>query len=118
MSLPIEPRPSRRSILPVIGLVGAFLLIAFNVFTVWASGPTAGDLVLLVAGSNSLSNTTGSLVEINTTSAGQSAIQTIALPDTTNATDSYRISGSATSTGYVALSNDRTLLAVTGHNST
>jgi DNA/RNA endonuclease G (NUC1) len=103
--------------LPVIGLAGTLLLGAFHTLAVWAASPTPGDLMLLVAGA-SASNTTGSVVEINTTSAGQSAIQTIALPDATNAADSYRMSGSATSTGYVALSNDRTLLAITGHNST
>ncbi len=77
---------------------------------------TLGDLALLVA-TASASNTTGSVVEINTSTANQSAVQTIALPGT-GAADSYRISGSASSTGYVARSNDHPLLAFTGANST
>ena len=75
----------------------------------------AGDLALLVSAA-SASNTTGSVVEINTTSSNQAAIQTIGIAGT--GTDAYRMSGSATSTGYVALSNDRTLLTFTGANST
>ena len=102
--------------LPAVGIAGGLLLIAFTL-TLRAASPAAGDLMLLVAGANA-SNTTGSVVEINAATAGQSAIQTIALPDTTNATDSFRMSGSATSTGYVARSNDGVLLSLTGHNST
>jgi hypothetical protein len=101
-----------RKMLPVTGVAGALLLIAFNMLILRASTPpTAGDLMLLVAGA-SASNTTGSVVEINTTTATQTAIQTIQLDP-----NSYRMSGSATSTGYVALSSDRSLLAITGHNS-
>jgi len=74
-----------------------------------------GNLALLVAGS-SATNTTGSIVEINTTTAGQTAVQTIAIPGT--GTDAYRMSSSATSTGYVSRSNDGTLLSFTGANST
>jgi len=74
---------------------------------------TPGNLALLVTAANS-SNTTGSVVEINTTTANQAAIQTIAIPGT--GTDAYRLSASATSTAYVASSNDRTLLTFTGAN--
>src|SRR5262249_54037004 len=99
-------------------LTGALLLTTVSVFKLWAGAPpAAGDLMLLVDAASNASNTTGSIVEINPNSAGQTAIQTIPLPDTTSP-NSYRTSGSATSTGYVALSNDRTLLAITGHNST
>ena len=77
---------------------------------------TDGNLALLVAGA-SASNTTASVIEINTSSAAQTAIQTIALPDTSSA-DSFRMSGSASSTGYVSRSNDGSLLSFTGHNST
>jgi DNA/RNA endonuclease G (NUC1) len=116
MNTPIALRPSCRK-MSVTGIAGALLLIIFSIFTLQASSPSAGDLMLLVAAA-SASNTTGSVVEINTSTAGQTASQTIALPDTSNTNDSYRMSGSATSTGYVALSNDRSLLAITGHNST
>ena len=118
MNTLIELRASFRKMLPVTGISRALLLIPFTMLSLQAASPTAGDLMLLVAAGNSSSNTTGSVVEINTTTASQTPVQTIALPDPTNATDSYRISGSATSTGYVALSNDRSLWAVTGHNST
>ena len=96
----------------VISLAGLFMarrLTAAGTFT-------PGNLALLVANGTG-NNVTGSIVEISATSAG-GAIQTIALPDTTNATDSFRTSASATSTGYVSSSNDRSLLTVTGHNST
>jgi DNA/RNA endonuclease G (NUC1) len=115
MSSGIESRLSRSRILSVTGLVSGLMLLAFDAHTLWAGAPAAGDLMLLVAGA-SASNTTGSVVEINTTTAGQTAVQTIALPGT--GATAYRISGSATSTGYVALSGDRTLLAFTGANST
>jgi len=77
---------------------------------------TAGNLAMLVAGANA-NNTVGSIVEINTTTPGQNPVQTILLPDTSSV-DSYRMSGSATSTGYVSRSNDGSLLSFTGHNST
>ena len=92
-------------------LIGAFMtrrLTATPTFT-------PGNLALLVAAA-SANNTTGSVVEINTTAAGQSAIQAISIPGT--GTDAYRISGSASSTGYVSLSNDRTLLTFMGANNT
>lgn len=76
---------------------------------------TPGNLALLVT-AGSTANTTGNVVEINTTAANQAAIQTIAIPGT--GTDAYRLSASATSTAYVASSNDRTLLTFTGANNT
>src|SRR5262249_26266141 len=116
MNTPISLRPLCRKTPHVTEIAGTLLLVLLSIFSLRASSPSAGDLMLLVAGA-SASNTTGSVVEINTSTAGQSAIQTVALPGT-GASDSYRMSGSATSTGYVALSNDRSLLAITGHNST
>jgi len=76
----------------------------------------AGNLALLISASNTANNTTASIVEINTTTAGQSAIQT--LPVSGTGANAIRISGSATSTGYVSRSSNGSLLAFTGHNST
>jgi len=56
------------------------------------------------------------MVEINTSSAGQAAITTH-LIDGVTAGIALRFSGSATSTGYVANSNDGSLITFTGHNS-
>lgn len=73
------------------------------------------NLAVLVAASNTANNTTASVVEINKSSANQSAIQTIAIPGT--GTNAVRFSGSATTTLYAANSNDGTLFCFTGHQS-
>lgn len=74
---------------------------------------TAGNLALFIA-SASATNTTGSIVEINTTNSAQSAITTRTISGT--GTDAMRFSGSATSTAYLSNSNDGTLLCFTGVN--
>lgn len=109
-----RPRPRAR-VAGAVLLIGALSAVMAQRLVTAQTAFQAGNLALLVAGA-SANNTTGSVVEINTTTASQTAIQTIALPDTLSA-DSYRMSGSATSTGYVSLSNDRTLLAFNGANS-
>src|SRR5262245_30777998 len=76
---------------------------------------TAGNLAIVVAAA-SANNTTCSVVEINTVTAGQSAIQTIPIPGT--GAGAIRVSGSATSTLYASDSNDGTLFCLTGHNNT
>ncbi|MFT3922334.1 MAG: SdiA-regulated domain-containing protein [Myxococcales bacterium] len=68
---------------------------------------TAGDLALFQAAA-SANNTTASIVEIDTVTANQVATQTIPISVT------YRFSGSATSTGYLSHSDDRTLLTFNG----
>lgn len=78
------------------------------------AGFVAGDLAVLVAAA-SASNTTGAIVELNTTTPASNPVQTIAIPGT--GVDAFRFSGSATSTGYLATTNDGTLLAFTGANS-
>jgi hypothetical protein len=77
---------------------------------------TSGNLAVFVAAA-SASNTTGSIVQINTSSAGQSAITTNAI-DGTTAAIALRFSGSATSTGYLSTSDDGTLLSFTGGQTT
>ena len=73
------------------------------------------NLAILVAAAASSNNTTVSVVEINKTTAGQTAIQTIDIPGT--GANPIRVSGSATSTLYAANLNDGTLFCFTGHNS-
>jgi hypothetical protein len=73
---------------------------------------TPGNLAILVAASATANNTTASVVEINKTTAGQSAIQTISIDG-----NQIRGSGSATSSLYAGNSNDGSLFCFTGHNS-
>lgn len=91
------------------------ILLTASPMNVRAAAFAPGDLALVVAAA-SANNTTCSVVEINTTSSAQSAIQTIAIPST--GANSIRISGSATSTAYAADSNDGSLFCFTGANST
>lgn len=78
---------------------------------------TQGNVALFVAASNTANNTTGSIVEINTTNAGQSALNTFAIPSgTVTLSNQLRFSGSATSTGYLANSHDGSLLSFSGSN--
>jgi len=76
----------------------------------------AGNIVLLQADGNSSNNTTARIIEVNTSSASQTAISNIPIDGT--GTNAMRFSGSATSTGYLSNSNDRSLLLFTGHNNT
>lgn len=75
---------------------------------------TSGNLVVFQAASATANNTTCSVLEINNVSG--TLVQTIAIPGT--GTGAIRVSGSATSTGYMANSDDGSLVALTGHNST
>jgi hypothetical protein len=75
---------------------------------------TAGNIAVLQAAA-SVSNTTASILELSGTAAG-SPVQTIAVPS--SGANSIRVSGSATSTCYLANSNDGSLLSFTGANST
>ncbi|MGC4104084.1 T9SS type A sorting domain-containing protein [Ferruginibacter sp.] len=87
-----------------------FLFLLFSI-TGFSQAFTPGNLAFLQAEASN-TNTTFNVIEINTTAAGQSAISTHAVDG-----NILRFSGSATSTGYVANSNDSTLLCFTGHNS-
>ncbi|HEX3228386.1 MAG TPA: hypothetical protein VHQ95_05435, partial [Pyrinomonadaceae bacterium] len=75
-----------------------------------------GDLVVFQADAI-LNNTTFSIVELSPTIPGQtgSGVQTIAISGT--GANALRASGSATSTGYLATTNDGTLLSFDAHNS-
>lgn len=76
-------------------------------------GQFSNDNLAILVAAASANNTTVSVVEINKTSEGQTAIQTIPIPGT--GTDAIRVSGSATSTLYAANSYDGTLFCFTGH---
>lgn len=85
--------------------------------TLALAGPfTAGNLAVLRADDNSLNNTTATIIELNKTTAGQTPTNLISIPGAGVST--LRISGSASTTGFLSHSNDRTLLTLNGHNST
>ena len=73
----------------------------------------AGNLVVVQAEA-SANNTTATFVELQPGANNLAPVSSFAVPG--SGANAIRISGSATSTGYVALNNDRTLLAFTGHN--
>jgi hypothetical protein len=91
------------------------LLLTIQFFNYAQSTFTTGNIVFLQAEA-SVSNTTANIIEINTTSASQTAIHTIAIDGT--GTNALRFSGSATSTGYLSNNNDGTLLCFNGVNNT
>ncbi len=84
---------------------------AFSISTTFG----VGNIVLLQADALS-NNTTARIIEINTTTSMQSPISDIPIDGT--GPSALRFSGSATSTGYLSNSDDRTLLLFTGHNNT
>ena len=88
-----------------------FLLITSAGFSQF----TPGNIALLQADA-SASNTTCSVIEINPSTAGQTPATTVAIAGT--GANALRFSASATSTGYLANSNDGSLLCFTGANNT
>jgi hypothetical protein len=98
-----------KALIPFLAVI-PFVMLAANT---QGSTFTAGDLAVLQAAA-SANNTTASIVEVNTTTANQTAVQTIGIDGTSS--NAIRISGSATSTGYVARTDDRSLLTFTGAN--
>ncbi|MEI7928753.1 MAG: hypothetical protein WCH40_09400, partial [Verrucomicrobiales bacterium] len=76
---------------------------------------TAGNIAILQAAA-SANNTTCSVIELSPTTAGQTPTNTISISGT--GASALRISGSATSTGYVSRSADGSLLTFTGANNT
>jgi hypothetical protein len=79
---------------------------------------TPGNIAVLVAAA-SANNTTGSIVELNTTAAAQTPVTSRVIYNDASAplTTQLRFSGSATSTAYLSNSNDGSLLTFTGANS-
>jgi len=80
-----------------------------------AAAFTAGNLAVLQAAA-SANNTTASIVELSPTTPASNPVQTIAISGT--GANALRISGSATSTGYLSTTNNGSLLAFNGANST
>ena len=107
----MKPLPKNRAMRKLY--VSLLLIISFNGFS---QQFTSGNIAVFVAAA-SASNTTGSIVELNTTTAGQAAVTTH-LIDGSAMPNALRFSGSATSTAYMTNSNDGTLLAFTGGNTT
>ena len=86
------------------------LLVAFGIENANAQFKSGTDVAVFVAAA-SASNTTGSIVEINTTAANQSGTSQ-AIPSI------LRFSGSAGTTMYLANSNDGTLVCFAGADTT
>ncbi|MDB6066576.1 MAG: hypothetical protein JWR26_2784 [Pedosphaera sp.] len=120
LKLKLPPTKNKPSLIKTsftrLALLAMSGLIAASTMKAGAATFTAGDLAVFLAADSSANNTTFSIVELNTNTASQTAVQTIAINGTTGGT-ALRISGSATSTGYLADSDDGTLLAFDGHNS-
>ncbi|KAB1154938.1 T9SS type A sorting domain-containing protein [Flavobacterium luteum] len=76
---------------------------------------TTGNIVGLIATSNSSNNSSATIVELNTTTASQTP--TLYNVGSLTGTNAVRISGSATSTAYLANTDDGTLLAIAAPNS-
>lgn len=95
-----------------------FLFFATTILPVWSVIFTPGDLAVFQATASAF-NTTASILELNPTTANQSSpVQTITIPDGSSSSNGLRFNGSATSTGYLSRTADRTLLAFSGANST
>lgn len=102
----------RRSISPLFHL---FILI-LSTSVLQAQNFTPGNLALLQAEA-SVSNTTCNVIEISATTANQTTgVTTYTISGT--GVNALRFSGSATSTGYLSATSDRTLLVFTGVNNT
>jgi hypothetical protein len=91
----------------------ALLLLSFLSISTLKAQFKAGNLAILQAAS-STSNINCSVIELTTTTAGQSPVSTTAIPS--SGANIFAISGSASSTAYLANSNDGTLLCFTGVN--
>ena len=86
-------------------------LFSFGAPSVKAANFTSGNLAVIVAASATANNTTASVIELYPSTASQSSpVQTITIDG-----NSYRVSGSSTSSLYLANSADGSLIALTAH---
>ena len=93
------------------------LALALTPVTLHAGAFTAGNIVVQQADNGSIQNTTIHIVEVDSFTANQpSPVQLIAIPGTTIPTQALRINGSGGTTGYLANTNDRTLLSFAAAN--
>ena len=95
-------------------LVATFAL-AFFAATALAGSFTAGDLAILQMDETD-ANSPATIIELSPSIAGQTPTNLISIPGA--GANAMRFSASATSTAYVASTNDRTLLTFTGANNT
>jgi hypothetical protein len=95
---------------------GALLacLLALQPHAVVAGPFSAGNLAV-IQGEGSGNNTNATVIELNTTTAAQSAVQSITI-DGSTMPNAMRFSASASSTMYLSLNNDGTLLVFNGAN--
>jgi hypothetical protein len=91
----------------------ATIIIALNANLVSAQTFTSGNLAVFQAAA-SANNTTGAILELNADALNSSPVNTYSI-NGTSATTGLRFSGSATSTAYLANSDDGSLLTLTGH---
>ena len=91
-------------------------IIILNANLVSAQTFTSGNLAVFQAAA-SANNTTGAILELNAGAVNSSPVNTYSI-NGTSATTGLRFSGSASSTAYLANSDDGSLLALTGHLST
>lgn len=96
----------------ILQLAASFLMCLHS-----HAAPFQKDSVALLQATASANNTNAAIVEVSPTSTTPSTpLQSISINGTT-LPNALRFSGSATSTGYLSSSADRSLLTFTGHNS-
>lgn len=99
------------------GATAACLAVMIST-SAWAAPFTVGNLAVFSADTATSNNTAFSILELNASTANQTTpVQTISINGTSGGT-ALRSSGSATSTGYLATSDDRSLLTFAGVNTT
>lgn len=99
----------KRNAISFVSGIFIFSIMVFQPGSVNAAAFTKGNLAVFQAAA-SANNTSGTILELNPSTSNQaSAVNSYSIAVTT-----LRFSGSATSTGYMANSNDGTLLCFTG----
>ena len=98
-------------------MIRPLTLVLATLATPAFAGPFSVSGIAVFQTSTAGSNVTASIVEVNPNTAGQTPSNVIAIDGVTTP-NQLRFSGSATSTGYLSNSADRTLLTFTGANST
>ena len=91
--------------------------LALTVTELHAASFTQGNVVVQQA-TAATQNTTITLIEVNTgaTTTQSTPVQSIALPGTNTPSNAFRINGSGGTTGYLATTNDGTLLCLDAHS--
>lgn len=103
----------RQSTLKKLSKLTLTLAAAGLIHTAKAQTFTHGNLAVFSVATATANNTSGSIIELNKTTAAQSAVNTFTI-NGTSGTNALRFSGSATSTGYLTNTNDGSLLCFNG----